>query len=143
MQHLKNSFPSFMEIRKRPSTFKAPLPTCPTNQRGVFFHANRSGLRAFFSTASLKKHNFPHTHHNHNSLSGISTSFTLLHPPKGKKTTLPETNSSPLKIGLHKRKVLFQPSIFRGELLVSGRMAHSMTSKHSGANPPNTPHLEG
>ncbi len=27
--------------------------------------------------------------------------------------TLPETNSSPLKIGLPKRKVVFQPSIFR------------------------------
>ena len=32
--------------------------------------------------------------------------------------TLPETNSSPLKIGFPKRKVVFQPSIFRGELLV-------------------------
>jgi len=28
--------------------------------------------------------------------------------------TLPETNSSPQKIGLPKRKVVFQPSIFRG-----------------------------
>ena len=28
--------------------------------------------------------------------------------------TLPETNSSPLKIGHPKRKLLFQPSIFRG-----------------------------
>ena len=28
--------------------------------------------------------------------------------------TLPETNSSPLKIGLPNRKVVFQPSIFRG-----------------------------
>ena len=34
--------------------------------------------------------------------------------------TLPETNSSPLKIGHPKRKSIFQPSIFRGELLVSG-----------------------
>ena len=30
------------------------------------------------------------------------------------KITLPETNSSPLKIGLPNRKVVFQPSIFRG-----------------------------
>ena len=37
-------------------------------------------------------------------------------------STLPETNSSPLKIGHPKRKVVFQPSIFRGELLVSGRV---------------------
>ena len=28
----------------------------------------------------------------------------------------------PLKIGLPNRKVVFQPSIFRGELLVSGRV---------------------
>ena len=31
-----------------------------------------------------------------------------------KKSTLPETNSSSLKIGLPKRKVIFQPTIFRG-----------------------------
>ena len=36
--------------------------------------------------------------------------------------TLPETNSSPLKIGLPNRKVVSQPSIFRCELLVSGRV---------------------
>ena len=36
--------------------------------------------------------------------------------------TLPETNSLPLKIGLPKSKVVFQPSIFRGELLVLGRV---------------------
>ena len=36
--------------------------------------------------------------------------------------TLPETNSSPLKIGLANRKVVFQPSIFRGELLNFGRV---------------------
>ena len=30
----------------------------------------------------------------------------------GVKVTLPETNSSPLKIGLPNRKVVFQPSIF-------------------------------
>ena len=34
---------------------------------------------------------------------------------KHQKTTLPETNSSHLKIGLPNRKVVFQPSIFRGE----------------------------
>ena len=39
--------------------------------------------------------------------------------------TLPETNSSPLKIGLPKRKIVFQPSIFRCELLVSGRVTIS------------------
>ncbi len=38
----------------------------------------------------------------------LSTSTTLI------KHTLPETNSSPLKIGLPNRKVVFQPSIFRG-----------------------------
>ena len=36
---------------------------------------------------------------------------------------LPETNSSPLKIGHPHRKIVFQPSIFRGELLVSGRVS--------------------
>ena len=36
--------------------------------------------------------------------------------------TLPETNSSSLKIGFPNRKVVFQPYIFRGELLVSGRV---------------------
>ena len=35
--------------------------------------------------------------------------------------TLRETNMTPDKIGHPKRKVIFQPSIFRGELLVSGR----------------------
>ena len=35
---------------------------------------------------------------------------------------VPETNSSPLKIGHPKRKLVFQPSIFRCELLVSGRV---------------------
>ncbi len=38
------------------------------------------------------------------------------------ENTLPETNISPLKIGLSNRKVVFQPSIFRGELSVSGRV---------------------
>ena len=32
-----------------------------------------------------------------------------------KPTTLPETNGLPLKIGHPKRKLVFQPSIFRGE----------------------------
>ncbi len=36
--------------------------------------------------------------------------------------TLPETNSSPLKIGHPKRKLAFPSSIFRCELLVSGRV---------------------
>ena len=39
--------------------------------------------------------------------------------------TLPETNSSPLKVGHPKRKLVFQPSIFRGKLLVSGRVSFS------------------
>jgi len=30
--------------------------------------------------------------------------------------TLPETNSSPLKIGIPNRKYIFQPSIFRGHV---------------------------
>ena len=34
-----------------------------------------------------------------------------------------ETNISPLEIGPPKMKVVFQPSIFRGELLVSGRVS--------------------
>ena len=37
--------------------------------------------------------------------------------------TLPKTNSSPLKMDFSNRKVVFQPSIFRGELLVSGRVS--------------------
>ena len=44
---------------------------------------------------------------------------------KGDVVTLPKTNSSPLKIGLpkrKKRKLVFQPSIFRCELLVLGRV---------------------
>ena len=39
--------------------------------------------------------------------------------------TLPKANSSPMKIGHPKRKVVFQPSIFRGEMLVSGRVRPS------------------
>ena len=47
------------------------------------------------------------------------------------KVTLPETNSSHLKIGHPNRKVVFQPSIFRGKLAVSfreGRMSYPSTS---------------
>ena len=42
-------------------------------------------------------------------------------------TTLPETNSSPLKIGRAPKGnvLIFQPSIFRCELLVSGRLISS------------------
>ena len=49
--------------------------------------------------------------------------------PKGKPVkhmenhgTLPKTNSSPLKMLVSNRNLLFQGSIFRGELLVSGRV---------------------
>ena len=43
--------------------------------------------------------------------------------------TLPETNSLHLKIGLPDRKVVFQPSIFRGLLLlVSGRVTPQTTN---------------
>ena len=46
----------------------------------------------------------------------------LIFQPFFVMVTLPETNSSPLKIGHPKRKVVFQSSIFRCELLVSGRV---------------------
>ena len=36
--------------------------------------------------------------------------------------TLPKTNSSPMKMVVSNRNLLFQGSIFRGELLVSGRV---------------------
>ena len=36
--------------------------------------------------------------------------------------TLPKTKSSPLKIDLPTRKVIFQPSIFGAKMLVSGRV---------------------
>ena len=42
--------------------------------------------------------------------------------------TLPETNSSPMKIGLPNRKVVFQPSIFRG--YVSFREGSIYQSNH-------------
>ena len=48
---------------------------------------------------------------------GFPTGFLLgwFSPPQNlsKKGTLPETNSSPLKIGHPKRKLVFQPPIFR------------------------------
>ena len=47
--------------------------------------------------------------------------------------TLPETNSSPLKIGVPKRKLVFQPSIFTCDLLVSGRV-YSLTHVKSRSN---------
>ena len=63
--------------------------------------------------------------------------------------TLPETNSSPLKIGLPNRKVVFQPSIFQGAklLLVSGRVKVS-TANTSRVFPsrgglPSSPTLKG
>ena len=43
----------------------------------------------FFPLPALRNKKFPHTHHNHNSLSGISTTFTLLHPPKRTKNYTP------------------------------------------------------
>ena len=47
--------------------------------------------------------------------------------------TLPETNSSHLKIGHPKRKLVFQPSIFRCELLVSGRVESPFWREHKEA----------
>ena len=52
--------------------------------------------------------------------------YEPLRDEKGMKT-LPETNSSHLKIGLSKRKVIFQPSIFRCKLLVQGGEFPSLT----------------
>ena len=51
-----------------------------------------------------------------------------------KHTTLPETNSSPLKIGRAPKgnEKLFQPSIFRGELAVSFREGNRAPPIHSG-----------
>ena len=50
-----------------------------------------------------------------------------------KKTVIytPETNSSPLKIGHPKRKLVFQPSIFRCELLVSGRVERKLWGRQA------------
>ena len=44
----------------------------------------------------------------------------------GEESTLPETNFSPLKMMVSNRSFLFQGSIFRGKLLVSGRVSHSI-----------------
>ena len=44
--------------------------------------------------------------------SGINIKVYVFTPKSG-GTTLPETNSSPLKVGLPQRKLVFQPSIFR------------------------------
>ena len=62
-------------------------------------------------------------------LYGILKTFLLSHKPIKHtvyilKYTLPETNSSHLKIGHPKRKLIFQPSIFGCELLVSGRVMY-------------------
>ena len=38
----------------------------------------------------------------------------MLGGPASQDVPLPETNSSPLKLGFPNRKVVFQPSIFRG-----------------------------
>ena len=44
------------------------------------------------------------------------------HHLHSQKRTVQKPNSSPLKIGHPRRKVIFQPSISRCELLVSGRL---------------------
>ena len=44
----------------------------------------------------------------------------------GEESTLPETNFSPLKMMVSNRSFLFQGSIFRGKLLVSGRVSQSI-----------------
>ena len=46
--------------------------------------------------------------------------------------TLPETNSSRLKISDPKRKLVFQPCIFRCELLVSGRVFFQLQNEPNG-----------
>ena len=43
-------------------------------------------------------------------------------PAELRNHTLPKTNSSPLEMVVSNRNLLFQGSIFRGELLVSGRV---------------------
>ena len=53
------------------------------------------------------------------------------HHDSHQPTTLPETNSSPLKIGHPKRKLVFQPSIFQVLLLlVSGSVTSYAPSKY-------------
>ena len=51
-----------------------------------------------------------HLHEESNARHGRCRTFSS----KSRHTTLPETNSSPLKIGHPNRKLVFQPSIFRG-----------------------------
>ena len=46
----------------------------------------------------------------------------VIQTKKALMLTLPETNSSHLKMVVSNRNLLFQQSIFRGELLVSGRV---------------------
>ncbi len=56
-----------------------------------------------------------------------------------KNHTLPETNSSPLKMIVSNRNILFQWSIFRGELLVSGRVSctwNQLPQSSWGTTPP-------
>ena len=58
------------------------------------------------------------------SLPGQAWSYgPMAFPASWNNFTLPETNSSPLKIGLPKRNIVFQPSIFRCELLVLGSVS--------------------
>ena len=73
-------------------------------------HGFTESFASLARSETLKKHQLRHgpKWHNHRDI----TSFTLN-----------ETNSSHLKIGHPKRKVVFQPSIFRGELLVLGRVS--------------------
>ena len=49
-----------------------------------------------------------------------------------RKDTLPETNSSPLKMMVSNRNLLFQGSILRGELLVSGSVTITPFKKLDG-----------
>ncbi len=41
--------------------------------------------------------------------------------------SLPETSTAPEKIASQKERIVFQPSILRGELLVSGRVIKSVS----------------
>ena len=55
-----------------------------------------------------------------------------LEEPERAQTTLPETNSSSLKIGLPKWKVIFQPSIFRCYVSFREGTCNLKASKPSG-----------
>ena len=60
---------------------------------------------------------------------GISNPWGLLESSRFQTNhTLPKTSSSPLKIYHPKRKLDSQPSIFRGELLVSWRVIQVVVS---------------